>query len=131
MGTRVRMTEADFTIPNEHEKEALEALKDEETDRWGYVHDDLEQHQYLKDALAACRMQVDVDDERNISIEGFSGQKMADERELLAALAPYVEDGSYVQWHFPGHEQSERYVVAGDEIEVIQPEKKWPDPTSD
>jgi hypothetical protein len=68
----------------------------------------------LQEAMSEWRWDIDTDDEGNVVWIDFMGEKIGDEEFLFNAIAPYVEDGSFIEmqgedgaiwrWNFTGEE---------------------------
>lgn len=57
----------------------------------------LAQSEDLKEAFRAWRWIVDVTKNGDIDGIEFNGEKLGDDEFLFSTIAPYVEDGSYIQ----------------------------------
>lgn len=55
-------------------------------------------HVSLRDLMAAFRWTVHEDAEGNIDVIEFGGDKLGDDRRVMDAIAPFVEDGSFVEF---------------------------------
>ncbi len=51
----------------------------------------------LEEALKEWRWDPEVDDDLNIINLDFTGEKLGDDFELFKAIAPFVQDGSYIE----------------------------------
>lgn len=109
MGVR----DAEFFIPSENTREALEALKalmnNPNADRSGYNSRGSDSFaymrrvepsdwDYLKEAMADWRFPVELDDKHNVVGITFRGENSGDEEQMFEVIAPYVESGSYIEF---------------------------------
>ena len=117
MGYYMNMTECDFRIKEENFNECLEAIKklnpgtDSATgfsggsSHFAWVNtEEFMEAETLEDAMTAWRWQPQYekyDNERkgegDITGICFEGQKLGDDKILLDAIAPFVEEDSYIQ----------------------------------
>lgn len=96
-----------FRILAEKKQAALQAIKDLKGK--GTIEDDNGRHfswvedsefvnaQCLEEALEAWGWYPDTDKEGNIVDLSFENEKFGDEKILFDTIAPFVEDGSYLQ----------------------------------
>lgn len=63
---------------------------------WVYT-DSVLKSKNLEEALKAWRWEVDLDEDLNIININFIGEKLGDDINLFEAIAPFVEDGSYIE----------------------------------
>ena len=52
---------------------------------------------HIEDALKAWRWNGDFDQDGNLLLVYFLGEKLGDETHLFSAIAPFVEDGGYIE----------------------------------
>lgn len=108
----MHISDQQFRIDAENKDEALQAIKslmyDTSADTLGtesghnlfsWMHGvEPEQWEILSDALSAWRFEPDTDIDGNILRLNFTGQKIGSEAQLFEVIAPYVEDGSYIEF---------------------------------
>lgn len=139
MGYHINLTEADFRIDAENTRDALDTIRelmaDPSADRHGYSAQSgrhfswlnnatPEDWDSLQDAMADWRFPVELDDDQNVVDIRFSGQKIGDENQLFDVIAPYVEDGSYLE--FRGEDGDVwRLVFDDDSVEEVQDTTKF------
>lgn len=100
MGFSIRQMDSKFSIPRIHHKEALAAIKalfaggrdqryvkSGDEDRWTTLADALEDYSWCPK----------MDGDYNIVDIDFHGEKMGAEERMFEAIAPFVQDGSYIE----------------------------------
>jgi len=106
MGYCMHLQDADFHIRKENLSEALRGLKevagkgnpDNRNTTWAWVDmRQLGEATTLGDAMRACRWDLDFAEDGKVCGINFEGEKLGDDAQLFDALAPWVEDKSYVQ----------------------------------
>ncbi len=113
MGYCIELTKAKFAIKAEQKARALAALKalldrtdlmtgeswsgGMKTGSWFAFCDGLADATTLAEAMEAIRWPITEDSDGNVVGIEFSGEKLGDDRHLLMALAPFVEDGSTLE----------------------------------
>ena len=87
------------------------------TENFGRVHKKLERHGYTPE----------TDDEGNVTGLDFRGDKLSyDEGKMFAEIAPYVEDGSYIEMQ--GEDGAAwRWVFNKGKAREIKATITWPD----
>lgn len=127
MGYYVNIEEANFRLPHEKLKEAHEALialdithHDEkrggswsggkQTEKWfSWMPMDyatsLESAQQILEKLG---FEIELDDEGNLMITNYDS-KRGQEELFLSALAPFVNEGSYINWIGEDHQRWQNY----------------------
>jgi hypothetical protein len=114
MGYYMRQTDAKFTIAASKHAAALEKLKEllgradlmgggSSDGRGGYVPhfsfvrmEDARTATNLADAMDAFRWPVEQDAEGNITAIRFAGEKLGEDEHFFAAIAAFVDDGSFI-----------------------------------
>lgn len=82
---------------------------------------DPDEWETLEDAMASWGYPIETDDEGNVIDIRFHGQKIGDEDQLFDAIAPYVEDGSYIE--MTGEDDYVwRWVFNGNRVEEVEGE---------
>lgn len=148
MGYCMHQRGCDFFIPKKNKAKALAAIKKlaerkelmgggswsngKQTDKWfSWVQtDEFVKAKTLKDAMVAWRWQIEEDDKGNVTSVYFDGEKAGDDEHLLRAIAPFVQDGSWIEmqgedeaiwkWKFikgAMHEKHARIIIAYGEEE--------------
>ena len=101
MGYYMDMIESRLWIKKENENKALKAIKNAvrngKITSW-IIERDVEKSDNLQDAMTACRWEI----EKLVNDNGygrvyFDGEKLGDDYQLFEVLAPFVEDGSYIE----------------------------------
>ena len=134
MGYYIDITGSDFRIDAENKSDALEAIfelmGDPTVDRRGGNR----HHRHfswlnnatpgewiaLEDAMEDWRFPVVTDEDGNVIGIQFTGQKIGQENLLFERIAPYVENGSYIQ--FTGEDNHVwRIEFSEDDIEETKP----------
>jgi hypothetical protein len=93
----------DFTIKKENQEKALIAIKalsfepTRSISGYSWVDDNYVNANTLKEALDIWRWEAMIDKDGDIIDLYFTGDKLGDEDFLFRAIAPYVEDGSYIE----------------------------------
>ena len=137
MGYYMTQRDAIFHIKKENVDKALQAIKDladpekmkgnahggSRTEIWysWVTTSEFVNAGTLKDAIRAWRWEVDIDDEGNVCHLWFEGEKLGDDAVLFEALAPYVEDGGYIEmsgedgalwrWDFNNKSMTEQFAT--------------------
>lgn len=100
MGYWMQQIEQAFTIKAENKKAALAAIKElanHEVQWYSWVETkEFVEAETLAKAFDAWRWQVEEEDEDIVYIY-FGGEKLGDDEILFKAIAPYVEDGSFIE----------------------------------
>jgi hypothetical protein len=144
MGYCITLTESNFTIKATNKDKALEAIRALANDTskmsggsWGpggetrsrhfswVTTDDFFLAKTIVVALEAWRYEAHIDEKTGdvVRIE-FSGEKLGDDPILWRAVAPFVEDGSYLQ--MSGEDGTVwRWVFKGGAMTEVHP--SWPD----
>jgi len=114
MGYYMDQGDSKFIVKKENFDEALKvikALKDNTNqmhggssstgEKWySWVEmSELANAKTLHEAIEAWRWTVELDKEENINEIQFEGEKLGDDLVLFKALAPYVEDDSFIEMH--------------------------------
>jgi hypothetical protein len=115
MGYYVTLENVDFTIPADKVADAFEAMKalnsrddlktggswqgGKQTERW-FAWMDADYDKTCKDAKAILDMlgfEVEVADDGGLSLVGYDS-KTGSEEHFVRTLAPFVKEGSYMEW---------------------------------
>ena len=102
MGYCINMTQSDFTILNGNKDKALKLLKGyaKKHKNISWVGSDvLINSNTLIEALEECRYEAEEDNEGNIVDISFTGNKLGEDEFIFNAIAPAVEDNSYIEMH--------------------------------
>lgn len=126
MGYCIDVTDSCFEISKEQHEKALAAIKalagnETITDGSGphfswVLTQEFVKAKSLSEALKAWRWQGSIDEEGHLYAISFSGEKLGDDEMLFRALAPFVKDGSYIE--FRGEDNAMwRYVFENGKME--------------
>lgn len=100
MGYTIEQLDSKFYMKEESKADALRALKvlfaDDKDRDWIHAHDILNSH-CLERAMAICRWELEEDGSGNCIGINFTGDRLGDDEDILRAVAPYVENGSYIK----------------------------------
>jgi hypothetical protein len=109
MGYCVHLTEAKFRIAadkalgngSEHPDASGGYLCRHEEVRWFAWMNNANADAWtcFADAMRDWRYPVELDADGNVANISFVGEKLGDEKAMLAAIAPYVDASSYIQMH--------------------------------
>lgn len=101
MGSCVSMRECDFKIKKENTSKALEIIKElvkkGEEFRW-VSNEIILEAENLKEVLEEFGYEVS-EKETALEIEDFLNEKEGDELTMFQAIAPVVEEGSYIEMY--------------------------------
>lgn len=139
MGYYMDMTYAVFHMKKENFGKALEALKavfipenmtckdfvyGEERPHFSWVDTEkVLRSQLIEDALEAIRWDVGFNSNGDIDDIVFTGEKLGDDEIFFDAIAPYVEEGSYIEMH--GETEDWRWVFTKNGLEEKRPHIIW------
>jgi len=100
MGLNVDYSSGDITIKEEKFKDTFEALKEltlgKLSSHYEYIIGDLKQEKTLEGILGLTCFDSEYDDEGNLSIVEYCGEKLDEEemQSIMETIAPFVEEGS-------------------------------------
>lgn len=128
MGYSANLTETDFVIKYENIVQAFNAAKmflmnyDKDIN---YVEkEDIESAQNIEDLFEVFGFEIEINLFADLSNIDFVWEKLGEEIILLNLIAPYVEEGSYLQWN--GEDGSTwRHVFKDGKVEVVEPKIEW------
>lgn len=136
MGYRMSVMECNFALKKENHADALEAIKSlagKET-----IHDSSGGHfswvdtkdfldaRHIENALEAWRWEAEFDPDGNINRLCFVGEKLGDCELVFNAIAPYVEENSYIQ--MLGEDGFQwRWVFSKDGVREVAGETTFPE----
>jgi hypothetical protein len=126
MGYKMNMKECKIMIKHENQNCALNALKEFTKDKqFAWVYSDVIQKcTNLEEALAEMRYQATFDEAGNIVDLEFTGEKLGDDTKLFNCIAPFVEDGSYIE--MVGEDgDTWRWVFNNEICEKVYPSISW------
>lgn len=95
MGYYMELMESKFKMKSDSKDKALDALKDLAKRKslvWVY-NEEVKNASTFEEAMQGCRWAV----EDKMNSIYFEGEKYGDDDLIFNAIAPYVEDGSYIQ----------------------------------
>lgn len=104
MGYYMSMRNCEFTILNKNKQKALESLKEFASNKqkrnsniaWS-ASSEIIASENLVEAFEACRYGVEENENGDIFYLYFNGEKLGDDEEIFNAIAPAVEDGSFIE----------------------------------
>ena len=103
MGYAITLRDSKFTILKENKEKALNLLQDyfRATKNVDWISPDkILSSETISEALEECQYYVVENDNGNIvEIEDFAGQKLGYDEKLFNAIAPVVENGSYIEMY--------------------------------
>lgn len=124
MGYCISMTDCNFVIKEENQESALQALKTLTKNKKFKWVGNIQLCDTLRDALNEMGYDVEFDNLNNISDLEFFRENLGDDEELFNAIAPYVEENSYIEMY--GEDGCKwRWVFKNNNCEEIQPEINW------
>lgn len=99
MGYYITQQDQDFCIKKKNRSAALAAIKTLSDRRsYSWVHrNDVRKSSTFEMAMHAWRWEVHLNKQGDATSIYFEGQKHGDDAILFAAIAPYVESGSYIE----------------------------------
>lgn len=98
MGYCMSLEQAKFCIKKRNKLKALYAVKALKNGSW--VDDGaLYETKTLEGAMHAWRYVITEDDKHNVDAIVFVGEKFGDDERLFKTLAPYIENGSFLEFH--------------------------------
>jgi hypothetical protein len=127
MSYNIHVANQKFRIRREHQEAAFVALRELAQQGhlyWG-VDEDILTAFSLPEALAKSGWEPTLDDTRDIIEIQYTFEKGGSEDEIFAALAPYVEAGSWIELYGADNE-TWRYVFDGRSCDYIHPIIIWP-----
>ena len=117
------ITGDDFVILKSDFKEALESLKTLAKNKlnldWVDVMQLILYSETIEDALSECRYACKFDEDGNIQNIFFKGKELGDDYIIFEAIAPFVQDGSFLE--FKGW----RWVFEKGQVIEINPSTVW------
>lgn len=99
MGYCIQVHDYDFMIRKSNFPKALEAIKSlvQEHNLACVSANSVLESKTLGDAMRLCNWSFDTDDATGDAVMiFFEGEKLLDDEKLFEAIAPFVEDGSYI-----------------------------------
>lgn len=122
MGYYMNQREANFTIKKEYVDKAWQALKDlfikRDTSLSWIDNQDVLDSKSFEEIMSVCRWNIEINEQGDYDSIYFNGEKYGgDEEVVLEAIAPYVENGSYIQMQ---GEEGEQWRWIFDDGKVIE-----------
>lgn len=124
MGYYISQMESEFEMKKENADKALEALKNllQEKKQIGWSrYEKVKNCKTLEDAMNECLWTLDTNDNGDYDDILFEGEKSGSDEVILSAIAPFVENNSYIQmmgedgeiwrWIFVNGELMEKYAT--------------------
>lgn len=131
MGYYINQEDADFRILAGNIPAAHQALRNAaEGQDWGWVDMDVvATAPTFREAMSVARWEVFMNDAGDVIDIAFDGEKAAEEDEPLAAIAPFVEAGSWIE--MSGEEGERwRWTFDGKTIDEERAMLVWPGKTA-
>lgn len=138
MGYCINQVDSKFRIPAARKAEALAIMKTMDPAQkgagywdgrrqWSWVDQaNVNKANSLEEAMTEWRYVPTVDAEGNITDVTFEGQKLGQEDVLFALLAPFVEEGSFIEME--GEDRSVwRWIFKGGVVKEVSPTVEWPE----
>ncbi len=138
MGYHISMMDSKFRIPASVKEQALAAMKRmnpskkgsgywQDKPQWAWVDQEIvNKAPTLEDAMTEWRYVPEMDDEGNIVDISFEGEKIGDEMEMFKTIAPFVEEGSYIEMQ--GEDGAFwRWVFKNGQVKEVTPRVEWDD----
>jgi hypothetical protein len=100
MGYEMWQGESKFKILNENKVIALNALKKlakTQKDLGSVDKDIILKSEALDEALFECRWNIEENENGDVKNINFCGNKLGEEGQIFQAIAPFVENGSYIE----------------------------------
>jgi hypothetical protein len=117
-------TATKFLIKSERLPALLAALKSLEAGRW-VNESEIDRATTVEEILCAWRWSPTVNEDSDLVDLFFMGEKYGDESALFNTLAPYVEDGSFIEMR--GEDGGQwRYYFSEGECREIDAVISWP-----
>lgn len=119
MGYSIRTLDTNFTIPSNNMEEAHKALcqlnsKDAPNNEGSFQGQASTSALHsVEDIMQELGFLTDILPSGDLTVLSYNG-KSADEEDFLEALAPFVEDGSYIEWIGEDNSLWRDYFVDGD-----------------
>lgn len=103
MGYCIDQTDSKFTVKEANKIPAMKAIKAafKGKGQIGWIREDeLKGTDSFSEVMRKCRWDCDLDDDDNVDSIEFQGEKAGEDIDVVFnAIAPYVEAGSYVEFH--------------------------------
>ena len=100
MGYCMNQVDSHFVIKSENKVKALEAIKalGKKRDSYSWVTSaNFVDANTLQEAMTEWRWNIQEDKDGNVSEIEFNGEKSGDDETLFQAIAPFVEDGCFIE----------------------------------
>jgi hypothetical protein len=121
VGVDIRLKDCLFRIPVERHREAFLALGE----TWGRKYPG----RNLAEMIRSVGWEAVQDEDYSIVGLRLRTESQGDMLGFFRSLAPYVEDGSYIQLYAPGYEESWRWNFREGKLYYQTPEVRWPSDT--
>lgn len=95
MGYYIKQRNTQFVIRKKNFEKVIEAINKLEPGGW--VSSEAQTSKDIEEVFEAWRWNVYMDQKGNIVNIDFNGEKAGDDSKLFHAVAPYVEDGSFIE----------------------------------
>lgn len=128
MGYRMDQRQADFRVDSSKLSDMLSAIKNMPPQVCGYawVDDEFRVSDNIFDCFGYWRWFAEPTSDGSISDLFFQGEKLGDEDLLFATIAPFVDDGSFIE--MDGENGAIwRWVFKNGKVRQIAPTISWAD----
>lgn len=127
MGYHVEQMDSQFFVAAEAIPSLIESVhKLAESGQYYWVRDSYKDSNDVKNIFYCWRWHVGLDDKGNISHIHFEGEKLGDDEVLFKAIAPFVQDGSFIEMR--GEDNAMwRWKFSNGKLKEIYPEVIWGD----
>ena len=129
MGYSVYVNETNFMIKKENQEKAFNACKKQliNADLYSWVKQyDLDKADHISHYFEAFGWDYETDSEYNIVDVVMENEKIGDEDEFFEILAPFIEDGSYIEFYGKDGRKW-RWVFKNGLMKEILPTITWED----
>lgn len=125
MGYYVAVDSQDFAIIKQQQPAALEAVK--RVKSYWVENEKIQEAETLEDALREWNFTVSTDSQGSIVEFDTESQKWGQQGLLFRALAPYVQDNSYLEFVGEDHERW-RYLFCNGKLFIEEGQLSWSEP---
>lgn len=125
MGYYMSLQDSSFEIKKNKISSAAKAIRSlDDGTRYSWVDNGFSKAKSIEVLFAAWRFECERDANGDILYMVWDGEKSGDERVLFNAIAPYVEKGSFLEWHGEDGEMW-RWIFDGKQMKEIKPKITW------
>lgn len=133
MGYYMNQTDGKFFIKKENINKVIkaiqglhgkESIEDSSGRHFSWVDHDFYKKDNISDIFICWRWEVGFDEDGNVNSVTFQGEKLGDDGVLFKKIAPYVQDGSYIE--MVGEDNMMwRWIFQDGRVFEKYPEVKW------